>query len=128
MSQEAPPDLTGRVGRLDVQVAQLKGSLLANADRLQNRFVARTAPSNGQFLVWNETNNRWQPSSSSVAAHDMLSAAHSDTTPAAVSGGSLIVGDGNSGKWIELVLGASGRGLVSDGSDAVWSGSAVPMV
>ncbi|MBM3724369.1 MAG: hypothetical protein FJW40_02940 [Acidobacteria bacterium] len=41
-------DLSGDVGNVTV-------------NRLRNRTVATTAPTDGQTLVWSQTNNQWQP-------------------------------------------------------------------
>ncbi len=51
--------------------------------------------------------------------HDLLSATHPDTLAAAVSQGSLIVGNATP-KWAELTVGANERYLGSDGTDATW--------
>jgi len=53
------------------------------------------------------------------STHDILSATHTDSTAAAVSRGSIIVGDVTP-KWIELIIGANLRVLASDGTDATW--------
>lgn len=53
------------------------------------------------------------------AAHDLLSAQHGDTLPAAVSRGSLIYGNATP-KWAELIVGAANRVLRSDGTDIAW--------
>jgi len=54
-----------------------------------------------------------------VGPHDMLSATHSDSDPAVVSQGSLIVGD-SSPEWSELTVGAIGEYLQADGNDTYW--------
>ena len=59
-------------------------------------------------------------SAGGVAAHDLLSATHSDTAADAVTRGSLIVGNATP-KWDELVIGAAGTLLRSDGNDAAWA-------
>lgn len=55
-------------------------------------------------------------------AHDLLSATHTDTTAAAVSRGSIVVGDATP-KWVEHVLGAAGTILRSNGTDLLDSTS-----
>src|SRR3990170_3176465 len=55
-------------------------------------------------------------------AHNLLSATHSDTVVQAVSRGSLIYGDATPA-WNELVVGAAGSGLWTDGIDASWTTS-----
>lgn len=57
----------------------------------------------------------------SAQTHALLSAAHSDTTTAAVARGALIVGQGASPTWQRYTIGASGRYLRSDGTDALWA-------
>lgn len=53
------------------------------------------------------------------ASHDVLSATHSDTDPAAVSRGSIIVGDATP-EWSELTIGAASSVLQSDGTDLAY--------
>ena len=61
-----------------------------------------------------------KPAGGAGGAHDLLSATHSDTTAAAVSRGSVVVGD-SVPKWIELVIGAVGTILQRNASaDVVW--------
>jgi len=60
----------------------------------------------------------WEPPV--PAAHDTLSAQHSDTLAAGVSQGSIVVGNGTP-KWAELTIGAADRYLGSDGTDAAWA-------
>lgn len=38
---------------------------LWNANQLQGRAISATAPTNGQVLTWNNTNNDWEPANSS---------------------------------------------------------------
>lgn len=54
------------------------------------------------------------------ANHDLLSTIHPDTLAAAVSRGSITVGN-STPAWAELVLAAVGKVLRSDGTDAVWA-------
>lgn len=46
---------------------------------------------------------------------------HTDTTAGAVARGDVITGQGGTPKWTRLALGASGKYLYSDGTDAIWS-------
>jgi len=62
-------------------------------------------------------------SSASTAAHNLLSAAHSDSTAATVQRGDVITGQGVSPKWVRLALGTVGKVLYTDGTDAAWSAS-----
>lgn len=57
---------------------------------------------------------------SAAEGHNMLSTAHGDTTTDAVTRGSLIYGNSDP-NWDELVLGASGYIIRSDGTDIAWS-------
>lgn len=57
---------------------------------------------------------------SSVGAHALLSATHSDTLAGTVVRGDLIVGN-SSPAWARLALGSTGRILTSNGSDAIWA-------
>jgi len=57
------------------------------------------------------------------AAHNLLaSATHGDTVTQTVSQGSLIYGN-STPAWDELVVGAAGSGLWTDGTDASWTTS-----
>lgn len=59
-------------------------------------------------------------------AHDILDGStHTDSTAAAVSQGSMIVGD-KTPKWVELTIGANGEVLTSDGADILWQAPAAP--
>lgn len=53
-------------------------------------------------------------------AHALLSATHTDVVASAPVRGSLIVGNATPA-WARLALGASGRFLRSNGTDAIWS-------
>ncbi|MCX6591887.1 MAG: hypothetical protein NTZ56_10205 [Acidobacteria bacterium] len=55
------------------------------------------------------------------AAHGLLSALHSDTTPGTVVRGDLVVGTGATTRWARLPLGLTNRCLTSNGTDAVWN-------
>jgi hypothetical protein len=53
--------------------------------------------------------------------HNLLSGYHGDTTAGSVARGDLITGQGSTPAWTRLPLGASGRYLRSDGTDAAWA-------
>jgi len=56
------------------------------------------------------------------AGHALLSSAHFDTNPGAVSRGDLIIGAGTTPTlWTRLSLGAANRCLTSNGFDVVWN-------
>lgn len=86
-------------------------------------FVDNNETPAGQQVYICSAANTWSKIGDGGAGgstHDILSATHTDSTAAAVSRGSLIVGIGASPKWEKLALGASGTFLKSDGTDAVW--------
>lgn len=53
--------------------------------------------------------------------HTLLSTTHTDTTPTAPTRGGLIVGQGVTPTWSQLLLGPSGRCLTSNGVDVAWN-------
>ena len=77
------------------------------------------AGTGGQALITDGTNILSWDTPSFSAAHNILSATH-DATTNAVTRGSIIYGN-STPKWDELVIGASGTILRSDGTDAAWS-------
>ena len=75
----------------------------------------------GNLLVSQGTSQPiWQAPSTAVA-HSLLSATHTDTTPASVVRGDLITGQGASPAWGRLAVGTALYILESDGTDAVWA-------
>ncbi len=63
------------------------------------------------------------------AAHDLLSATHTDTLAAAVSQGSMVVGNGTPA-WAEVVVGGANTIWGSNGTDPSWetaTGTASPV-
>ncbi len=52
--------------------------------------------------------------------HALLSATHTDTLPAAVTRGALVVGN-STPAWARLAIGANATFLRSDGTDAAWT-------
>lgn len=73
----------------------------------------------GKFVKVKATEDGLEFVASSVAAHDLLSASHGDTTASAVSRGSIIIGD-STPKWVELAVGTAGQVLTTDGTDVAW--------
>ena len=61
------------------------------------------------------------PAAFAPTAHNLLSAAHGDTTTASVTRGALIVGQGASPAWSILALGATSHFLRSNGTDLIYS-------
>lgn len=62
------------------------------------------------------------------ADHDLLSATHLDTTPAAVTRGAVIVGVGATPLWTRVTVGADGTYLGSDGTDTAFRQVAMSQV
>lgn len=60
-----------------------------------------------------------------VTAHDLLSSTHGDTTAASVVRGDVITGQGTTAKWTRLALDTVGKVLISDGTDLIYSASAL---
>ncbi len=58
-------------------------------------------------------------SGGSVTPHNLLSTTHPDTLAASVARGSVLVGNATP-KWAAVTIGAAGRFLRSDGTDAAW--------
>lgn len=52
--------------------------------------------------------------------HNLLSATHTDTTAGTVARGDLVTGQTGTPKWTRLALGAAGKYVGSDGTDAGW--------
>lgn len=73
----------------------------------------------GFVLTSNGTDVSW-----ATAAHNILSATHSDSTAASVVRGDLITGQTATPKWTRLALGASGTVLTSNGTDVTWATAA----
>ena len=57
----------------------------------------------------------------SGTAHNLLSATHTDTSPATVTRGDLITGQGSTAAWSRLPLGTTGTYLRSNGTDLVYT-------
>jgi hypothetical protein len=82
-----------------------------------------SAPAASDVLTWNGSN--WiNQAPSGGAAHNLLSATHADTAPAAVQRGALVTGQGATPAWTLLPLDAAGKYLKSDGTDLVYSSGA----
>lgn len=78
-----------------------------------------TPGASGNVLTSNGT--IWTSAAPAVGPHAILSAAHTDTTAAAVVRGDLMVGIGVTPKWERLAIGAAGRFPRSDGTDVLYS-------
>jgi len=77
----------------------------------------------GEFVVVNAGADGLEFSASSVAAHDFLSATHSDTTAAAVVRGDIIIGSvaAPNTKWTRLAVGAAGTYLAGSAAEPSWA-------
>ncbi len=85
----------------------------------ENTLGALAAGLNGQVLSVQNGALAWT-ASSSAAMHSILSVQHSDTAPATIQRGDLLVVDSTT-RWSRLALGASGSFITSNGTDASWS-------
>lgn len=65
-------------------------------------------------------NKAYVDASAGGTNHNILSATHTDSTAAAASQGSVIIGDGTP-KWTELIIGGANEVLTSDGTDVAWA-------
>lgn len=65
--------------------------------------------------------------STTAAAHDILSATHSDTVPASVVRGDLMIGN-STPLWTRLAIGSANYVLQSDGTDVSWGNSGAALV
>jgi len=99
------PTHTGANDPSAAEKAALSGT--AGVPSASNKFVTR---SDGRLI-----------DARTPTGHSLLGAQHADTTPAAVTRGDLIVGQGSSPSWTKLPLGAAGRCLASNGVDAIWN-------
>ena len=81
--------------------------------RLPVGTVSQTLQSTGTDVAWG--------AAPAAAPHAILSATHSDTTPAAVARGGLMVGQTATPKWQQLTVGTAGQVLTSNGTDAAWA-------
>ena len=70
------------------------------------------------------TGAAWQDcSDAGSAAHNLLSATHSDTTAASVVRGDILIGDATP-KWVRLPKGTNGHVLTMGANDPAWSAAA----
>ena len=63
----------------------------ATVTRIQNQSIAPTVPASGQFLGWNNTNNRWEPQAPPVGG--------SGLPPFSGNAGKLLSTDGSGALW-----------------------------
>lgn len=85
---------------------------------LQGTAVSATPPSvSGLYLRYN--GSQWAAQSGDVAAHNLLSASHTDTTAASPVRGDVIRGVAGP-TWARMALGTQGYVLYSDGTDVTY--------
>jgi len=77
----------------------------------------------GHFVVVDGDEDALVFSASSVAAHDILSVTHGDTTAAAVTRGAMIAGLGASPKWTAVVAGTEGYVWTMGADEPEWAES-----
>lgn len=83
------------------------------------KWVELAIGDSGKALTSDGTDAAW--GYPTPAAHNLLAAAtHGDSVNQTVSRGSLVYGN-STPKWDELVIGAAGTWLYSDGTDVAWS-------
>lgn len=107
----------------DLIAAPADGSILVaqsiGSGRYAYREYAISVPgAAGLMNVLGVANGETEPTWK-AAEHSLLSVRHSDSIAAAVSRGSMIVGNATPA-WAEVVIGASGRVWHSDGADPSW--------
>lgn len=100
---------------LDV-IGSTRGNILARGAATWGVIAVGAS---GKYLGSDGTDPVWTDPPA-AGAHNLLSATHSDTTSASVVRGDIITGQ-NGPVWARLALGASGKYLKSDGTDAVWA-------
>lgn len=94
-------------------------------------FNFATLPRPGDTLFATATSREaiWDPTTTgggttpTVTPHNLLSATHPDTTPASVSRGALITGQGAPATWSKLAKGTANQVLSMDGTgtDVTWA-------
>lgn len=89
--------------------------IIGNATPKWSRLAAGAS---GRVLTSDGTDVSWQPASGGTNAL-LDGSVHTDTVAQTVSRGSLIYGN-TTPAWDELVIGAAGRVLTSDGTDVSW--------
>jgi hypothetical protein len=102
----------------------LQGKPLANANRIQGRRVASTAPNDADVFKWNDTTKKFEPESPSTAvAHTLDSAHHTDVGAITEVNGKVLYWNGSN--WAAAApAGELGGTFPSLTVDATHSGSA----
>ena len=82
--------------------------------------------SNGQFLNISTGVPTWITSGSAFSPHNLLSAVHSDVTPASVTRGDIITGQGASPSWSRLAIGSQGQILQAGANEVGYTSYKIP--
>jgi hypothetical protein len=106
----------GRSGAVIGATGDYRAAQVTNA---VDQTTSYPNPSWISSLAWGKLTGL--PSTFAPSAHNLLSAAHGDTTTAGVTRGAIISGQGASPTWSTLALGANSRFLRSNGTDLVYS-------
>lgn len=89
-----------------------QGSGPASWERLPVGDPGQILQTDGEDVYWDDNPG---------AAHDLLSAIHPDSTPAAVQRGDIIVGIGSSPKWERLAKGNASQVLTMGANEPAWA-------
>ncbi len=81
--------------------------------------VVAPTPGDGESLTWNAATSKWI-NAAAGGGHAMLSATHTDSTPAAIVRGDIIIGSGVAPKWTRLAVGAATTYLAG-GTEPSWA-------
>lgn len=130
---DAPASYVGHAGKfVKVNAGETALEFVASSVAAHNLVsgshadIDATGLSDDDILRYDSASGQWKCEALPAAsAHDLLSASHGDAAAAAVSRGSLIVGN-STPAWSELVVGAAGTVLTSDGTDVTWAAPAEP--
>lgn len=113
-------------GTDEISVAGLSGVLAdkQDADKLQGRTLASTAPTDGQKLTWNNTASQWEPQTSSGVN---ITVRESDGSPtydvSIVEFAGATVSQPSSGVVRVTITGGTGTAGMSDADiETVWGG------
>lgn len=117
-AQKVSADLLEPAARRAFNVQLTRAAAAIPYDLADLNDLALTTLADGDALVYDLATKRWK-NAAGGGAHALLSATHSDTLAATVVRGDLIVGNATP-KWARLALGASGKYLRTNGTDASW--------
>ena len=118
-SQVSGGAVTSVFGRSGVVAAATGDYFAAQVTNAVDATASYANPSWISSLSWSKLSGI--PSTFAPAAHNLLSSTHGDTTPASVSRGAIISGQGTTPTWSLLALGATSHYLRSNGTDLQYS-------